>query len=119
MENALIFGNGFVGNRLSVELDIPIATDRIYSFQDIMDQIKRRKAKTIINCIGYTGNNNVDDCEKNPLKTINANVTMATYMGEACLRTNTRLKHLILKLKHKNSASQSPKLAQIMKQILL
>ncbi len=90
----LILGNGFIGNRLHDELGWRLSDKRIYSFKDIDAEIKKYKPEIIINCIGYTGKRNVDDCEKDIDKTIVANTFVPILLGEVALRHGIKLVHI-------------------------
>ena len=67
----LIFGKGYLGSRLAEEWKCNITDKRINSLQDAQEEIEKYKPGIIINCIGHTGINNVDDCEINKDKTLN------------------------------------------------
>ena len=90
----LLLGNGFIGQRLAKELHWPVAAGRIRSFQDVQNMIKRYRPKTIINCIGGTGARNVDDCEREPDKTIHSNAFVPLLLAEGALRNKIKLVHI-------------------------
>mgnify|MGYP001589940988 CR=1 FL=1 len=90
----LIFGNGFIGKRLQESLDADISDKRISSFHDIKEEIASHKPKIIINCIGYTGIRNVDDCELDKNKTIFSNTFIPILMAEEALRNKIKLIHI-------------------------
>ena len=68
----LIFGKGFIGERLQEELDCNISPKLIYSFKDVQAEISKYNPKVIINCIGHVGAN-VDECELDKDKTLFTN----------------------------------------------
>ncbi|MFH1519952.1 MAG: sugar nucleotide-binding protein [Candidatus Omnitrophota bacterium] len=90
----LILGEGFIGRRLQEELRCPISGNRIHSFRDAERQIKKFKPKIIINCIGYTGRDNVDGCEFDIDKTLAANTFSPIILTEAALRNKIKLVHI-------------------------
>lgn len=90
----LIFGKGFIGNRLQEELSSPCSTARLKTSQDIQHEIDRYKPQMIINCIGQTGKNNVDDCEKVVDQTLEANTFIPLLMAEVALRNHIKLVHV-------------------------
>lgn len=92
-DEILIWGKGFIGNRLQEELGLPISDKKINSFSDIEVEIKRYQPKVIINCIGHTGGN-VDDCEKDLDKTLTTNAFIPIMLGEMALRNDIRLVHI-------------------------
>jgi len=90
----LIFGKGFIGERLQGELNCNISSKKIYSFKDAEEEIKRHNPKIIINCVGHTGKRNVDDCELNKDKTLSANVFVPITLAEVALRNKIKLVHI-------------------------
>ena len=90
----LIFGKGFIGQKLQEALNCRVADRRINNFGDASTQIKEHAPKIIINCIGYTGENNVDDCEQNQDKTFFSNTFVPIMLGELCFRNNIKLIHI-------------------------
>ncbi len=90
----LIFGQGFIGNRLQVELGADISDKRILFFNDADEEIARFRPKVIINCVGHTGEKNVDDCEKSIDKALAANTFVPIILAEAALRNNIRFVHI-------------------------
>ena len=89
----LIFGKGFIGNRLQEELGCEISHKKIYTLKDAQEEIERFMPKTIINCIGHIGRN-VDECELDKDKTLMANTFVPIMLGEIALRYGIRLIHI-------------------------
>lgn len=89
----LIFGNGYIGNRLQEELNCAISDKKIYSYTDVEAELKKFKPKTIINCVGNVGRN-VDECEKYLDKTLIANTFVPIILLEAALRNKIKLIHI-------------------------
>lgn len=92
--NCLILGKGFIGGRLSEAFNWPVSTQKIFCYEDILSQIKRYNPKILINCVGYTGANNVDGCELNIDKTLSANTFTPILLAEAAIRNNLKLIHI-------------------------
>jgi len=92
--NILILGKGFIGERLQKELDCNSSAEKIYSLRDAERVIKKHRPKVIINCIGSTGKNNVDDCELDKDKTLFANTFVPIILAEAALRNKIKLVHI-------------------------
>lgn len=90
----LVLGNGFLGGRLAEEAGLEISSRRINSLADAEDEIEARAPDILINCIGYTGERNVDDCEKNLEKTFSANVFVPLMLAEAASRRGVKLVHI-------------------------
>lgn len=90
----LILGNGYIGQRLNKEWGCPISDRRVLSYQDIYDEVKKYDADILINCIGYVGTRNVDDCEKDVDKTLMANTFVPIWLGELAYRTPVKVIHI-------------------------
>lgn len=93
-EKILIFGNGFMGRRLQEFFKCDLSVSRISSLSDALAEIKKYKPKIVINCIGLTGKNSVDDCEIDKDKTLFANTFVPLILAEACLRNRIKLIHI-------------------------
>ena len=93
-KNILILGKGFIGTRLQKALNCRISGKMMYSFSDVEKEIKKHKPKVVINCIGYTGARNVDDCEKDKDLTLSANSFMPVMIAESCLRNKIKMVHI-------------------------
>ena len=93
MSKELIFGYGFIGNRISEELNIPISSKKVLTIEDVQEQIDREKPDTIINCVGHYGNN-VDACELDKARSIFSFVTVPLILAEAAVRNNIKLVHI-------------------------
>ncbi len=94
MKKTLILGKGYIGQRLKGEFNCDISGKRVNSFEDAESVIKKYKPKVLINCIGYKGERNVDDCEKDRDKTLFANTFVPIILAEACLRNKVKMIHL-------------------------
>jgi dTDP-4-dehydrorhamnose reductase len=90
----LILGKGFIGRRLEEGLRCPVCVTKIRAYQDITGIIQKYRPKILVNCVGYTGERNVDDCESSPDKTFEANVFVPVLLAEAALRHNIKLVHI-------------------------
>lgn len=90
----LIFGKGFIGKELQKALNCAISDKRIDNLSNLLAEIDKFNPKIIINCIGYTGKNNVDDCEKDKDKTLFANTYVPLLLAEASLRRKIKLIHI-------------------------
>ncbi len=93
-KDILIFGKGFIGERLQRVLGCRITDSWIKSYSDAEKVIKKYKPKVIINCIGITGKRNVDDCELDIDGVLLANSFVPVILAEAALRHNIKLVHI-------------------------
>lgn len=94
VEQSLILGKGFIGTRLSQLLEIDCIDTRVNSFDDVSNIVDTYNPKILINCIGSTGENNTDDCEKEKEKTLYANTYIPILLAEVCMRKNIKLVHI-------------------------
>lgn len=95
MTNYLIFGNGFIGNRLANFLqDSTISYSRINTINDVSLQIKEHNPEIVINAIGKTGRPNIDWCEDHREETLFSNVTVPILIAEACKNADIRMVHI-------------------------
>lgn len=90
----LILGKGFIGTRLKEHFKCDIADQRINSFEDADNIIKQYNPDIVINCIGYIGEKNTWDCEKNKDKTLFANTYIPILIAEAAIKHKKKLIHI-------------------------
>jgi len=91
----LIFGAGYLGKQFSDFLDDSILSEkRINSKEDIISEIEKYNPKIVINCIGKTGNPNVDWCEEHKEMTTFSNVELPYLMAISCQELDKRLVHI-------------------------
>ena len=67
---------------------------RISSYQDMADEVKKHKARIVINCIGHVGGRNVDGCEDDIDKTLMANTVVPVWLGELAFRESVKVVHI-------------------------
>lgn len=90
----LVLGEGFIGQRIHQAFGCDISKKKIHSIKDAEGEIKKYTPKILINCIGHTGKNNIDDCEINKDKTLFANTFVPIILAEAALRNKIKLVHI-------------------------
>jgi len=90
----LIFGKGYMGQRIAEALDAPVSQRRILTFRDADDEVARHDPRVMVNCIGHTGGKNVDGCEEDKDRTLSANTFVPILLAEAALRRKVRLVHI-------------------------
>lgn len=93
-KNIVVLGKGYIGERIANELNCPVFAGKISAFGDAEQIIKEFNPRILINCIGYTGASNVDDCEKDIDRTLMANSFVPLMLAEAALRHNVKLAHI-------------------------
>ncbi len=90
-KSILVFGNGFLGSRISGAFGCPVSARRITCLEDAMQELAAHRPAAAINAIGFTGQRNVDDCEKDKEKTLFANAIVPLFLAEACMRSAVKL----------------------------
>jgi dTDP-4-dehydrorhamnose reductase len=90
----VICGKGFIGEKLWKALGGRMVTTFIRSYADAEKVVKRHRPRILINAIGYTGKNNVDDCEKDKEGTLTANVFVPIWLAEAAIRRGIKFVHI-------------------------
>jgi 3,5-epimerase/4-reductase len=90
----LIFGKGYISSRIAKEINGDVSDRRINSFTDAQEEVEKYKPTVILNCIGHTGKNNVDDCEIDPDKNLISNTIVPIILAEVALRNNIKLIHI-------------------------
>lgn len=93
-DKVLILGKGFMGERLSEALKVPVSGQRINTFSDAERLLEETKPDILINGIGYTGKMNVDGCELEPDKTLMSNTFVPLILAESCLRRHIKFVHI-------------------------
>ncbi len=94
----LVFGRGFLGERLSREL--AREGSAVLHAADIADESAVRKAlrdvapDAVVNAAGKTGKPNVDWCESHRVETYRSNVEGPLVLARACQERGTYLLHL-------------------------
>jgi len=90
----LIFGKGFIGERLRREFGAEVTERMILKLSDAQEEYEKYKPDIIINCIGYTGARNVDDCDLDKEMTLTANSFVPVILAEVAVRNNCKLVHI-------------------------
>jgi len=90
----LILGRGFIGSRLQEALHCQISSRRISTVKDVEEEIDKERPEILINCIGDTGVNNVDDCENDRDGVLLANTFIPVMLAEASLKFGIKLIHI-------------------------
>ena len=91
----LIFGNGWLGNRLAGALnDARIDPADITDRSAVREALKKLRPSVVINAAGKTGKPNVDWCEDHPAETLSSNVAGPLLLAEECLAHKALMVHL-------------------------
>jgi 3,5-epimerase/4-reductase len=92
--NILIFGKGFIGSKLQKEFSCSVTERLINNLNDAEEEITKFQPDTIINCIGFTGKTNVDDCELEKDMALQANTFVPLILAEVALRRKIKFMHI-------------------------
>lgn len=90
-KDILILGEGYLGLRLKEAWGCASTAQRILSFKDAEAIVRAHKPKVLVNCIGYNGEKNVDDCERDLERTFWANTFIPSMLAELAMRYDLKL----------------------------
>jgi len=93
-DRILIVGKGFIGSRLRGLLQCESTSSKIHSLAEARKLLKRHNPLVLINCIGFTGQKNVDGCELDKDKALFLNSYIPLILAEACLRAKVKMVHI-------------------------
>ena len=88
--SVLILGKGYIGTLLSQELDCQIKSQKELEYtisEKLTDYLHNNNITWVVNCFGFTGNPNVDQCEQNmdyKIKTWDYNVRVPLMLATVC-----------------------------------
>ena len=81
-------GNGFIANHLNY----PFIKDKLFpDYRSIETILANYNPNILINCIGYCGDPNIDQCENNKQKTIDANILIPSILSNICEKKQIKL----------------------------
>lgn len=87
----LVVGNGFIASHLKYSQ----ITERLFpDYNQLKSILIKNSPDVIINCIGYCGQFNIDDCQNNKEKTITSNITIPTILATECYNLGIHFIHL-------------------------
>ncbi len=93
--NILIFGNGYLGNRMKKAWpDAMLSEVRIDDRENVARLLEELKPDAVVNAAGKTGKPNVDWCETHQEETYRSNVVGALVLAEECRARNLYLLQL-------------------------
>ncbi len=90
-DRRLIIGQGIIGRRLQEAWGCAATDKKIFSFKDAEDIIDEFNPSVVINCVGYNGVRNVDDCDKEPDKTFLTNTFIPVMLADLSIRRKFKL----------------------------
>jgi UDP-glucose 4,6-dehydratase len=91
MKISILGKNSFIASHLNYEI-IP---ERLLADQkQILSILEAYKPDVVINCMGYCGVKNIDDCETNKERTLESNLTIPTILATECAKLNIKMIHI-------------------------
>jgi dTDP-4-dehydrorhamnose reductase len=93
MTKGIIFGAGYMGNRLAEELDYNLTKLNPLNLNELRDFLDSEKPPVVINAIGKAGRPNIDWCETHKEETTLSNVSAAITLGVECSKRNIYFVH--------------------------
>lgn len=93
MAEILVFGDGWLGSRISEFLKCPISKVTIGTYENIQKEIDTIHPRVLINCIDLPGTN-VDECEIDKTKTLSCYTFLPLLLAEAAIRNGLKLVHI-------------------------
>ncbi len=92
MRIALLGANGFIGTEFSTQIirrhaqlvTVGRRDCNIYNVRLLEQHLRRLSPDALINCAGYTGKTNVDDCETDRANCLAGNAVLPGIVAEAC-----------------------------------
>lgn len=96
MSKIVVFGAGYLGQKIAKHLGTVLDTSKIFTREDAYRLVQESGAEVIVNAIGFTGSPNVDQAEDHALryKVTQANVIVPLWLAEACKALDKRLVHV-------------------------
>ena len=88
--SVLILGKGYIGTLVSQELGCQIKSQKELEYtvaENLTDYLNKNNITWVVNCFGFTGNPNVDQCEQNidyKIKTWEYNVQVPLMLATVC-----------------------------------
>lgn len=87
----VVVGNGFIASHLKYE----IVPERLHPNDwQIKNLLNDYKPDVVINCMGYCGVKNIDDCELNKERTLESNLVLPTMLATECAKLKIKMIHI-------------------------
>lgn len=91
MSKILVVGNGFIANHLPYQKSLYYLKVDEFNINGFLDHYK---PTTVINCIGYCGNPNIDQCEINKTETYTKNTAIPLILAAECEKKSIQMIHI-------------------------
>lgn len=93
MTEGIIYGAGYLGNRLAEKLGYDLTLLNPLNLNELQDFLDSRKPSIVINAIGKAGRPNIDWCESHKEETTLSNVSAAINLGVECSKRGIYFVH--------------------------
>jgi 3,5-epimerase/4-reductase len=91
MKTIILGHKSFVANHLPYEK----VKDRLEpDYNQLNSIIEKYNPNVIVNCVGFTGSPNIDQCEKEKQKTLDANLIIPVMLANICEKKNIQFIHI-------------------------
>lgn len=94
MEKGIVFGKGFLGQKLSSYLNYELSSLNVLDTFALQHYLDEQKPTIVVNAVGKTGRPNIDWCETHREETIQGNVVAALNLAIECKKRNIYFVHL-------------------------
>lgn len=93
-DRVLVFGNGWLGNKLASALQGVVVKADIANREAVMGALDDQHPTVVVNAAGKTGRPNIDGCESDPAGTLLSNVAGPIILAEECLSRGVFMVHM-------------------------
>lgn len=90
----IIFGDGYMGNRIADYLHYDISKLRIEDHKSLESYLEQEKPDVVINAAGKTGRPNIDWCETHKEETMFSNTVVPILLATACAKKGIYMVHI-------------------------
>jgi dTDP-4-dehydrorhamnose reductase len=95
----LLGKNGYVSKRFQdffalKKIDFVVESLRDFNKKKVVSLLQKYKPSSVINCIGYTGVPNTDECENNKPECLSVNSVLPTLLASVCSDMNIVFLHV-------------------------
>jgi 3,5-epimerase/4-reductase len=93
-EKGVVFGNGFLGNRIGKHLGYEVMGQEVIDVKGISAVLDTIKPTVVVNAVGITGRPNIDWCEDHKPDTLLGNVAAPIVLASLCVQRGIHFVHL-------------------------
>jgi dTDP-4-dehydrorhamnose reductase len=94
VKKGVVFGNGFLGNRIAGELGFELPDMNVLDTEKVQKYLEENQPSVVINGVGETGRPNIDWCEQHREQTFLANTAAPIILSASCAEKGIYFIHL-------------------------